>query len=59
LGDLIDTVPSLDKIERGMGTDKLKVMFASNHNLDKVNAFFDKQLKKFYHVLEYENLPVE
>jgi two-component system chemotaxis sensor kinase CheA len=59
LGDLIDTVPSLEKIERGLGTDKIKVMFASPHSLDRVNAFCDKQLKRFYQVVEYENLPVE
>ncbi|MDR1487037.1 MAG: chemotaxis protein CheW [Deltaproteobacteria bacterium] len=59
LGDLIDTVPRLDKIEKGMGTNKLKVMFASNHDLNTVNAFFEKQLKRYYHVLDYENLQVE
>jgi two-component system chemotaxis sensor kinase CheA len=59
LGDLIDTVPSLDKIERGAGTDKLKVMFSSSHNLDEVNRFCEKQLKKLYNVLEFENLPLE
>jgi chemotaxis protein histidine kinase CheA len=59
LGDLIDTVPSLDKIERGLGTDKIKVMFASSHSLDEVNAFCEKQLKKLYHVVEYENLPID
>ncbi|MDR2368789.1 MAG: chemotaxis protein CheW [Deltaproteobacteria bacterium] len=59
IGDLIDTVPSLDKIERGLGTDKIKVMFASTHSLDDVNAFCEKQLKKFYNVVEYENLPID
>ncbi|MDR1677283.1 MAG: chemotaxis protein CheW [Deltaproteobacteria bacterium] len=59
IGDLIDTVPSLDKIERGLGTDKIKVMFASSHSLDEVNTFCEKQLKKFYHVVEYENMLVE
>jgi chemotaxis protein histidine kinase CheA len=59
IGDLIDTVPSLDKIERGLGADKIKVMFASSHSLDEVNAFSERQLKRFYSVLEYENLPVE
>ncbi|MDR0621766.1 MAG: chemotaxis protein CheW [Deltaproteobacteria bacterium] len=59
IGDLIDTVPSLDKIERGLGTDKIKVMFASNHTLDEVNSFCEKQLKKFYHVVEYENLAID
>ncbi|MDR2443309.1 MAG: chemotaxis protein CheW [Deltaproteobacteria bacterium] len=59
LGDLIDTVPSLDKIERGLGTDKIKVMFSSERSLEEVNAFCENQLKKYYHVLVYENLPVE
>ncbi|MDR2460877.1 MAG: chemotaxis protein CheW [Deltaproteobacteria bacterium] len=59
LGDLIDTVPSLDKIEKGLATEKLKVMFASTHSLDEVNAFCEKQLKRFYNVTEYENLPIE
>ncbi|MDR3204081.1 MAG: chemotaxis protein CheW [Deltaproteobacteria bacterium] len=59
LGDLIDTVPSLDKIERGLGAEKIKVMFASSYNLDKVNSFFEKQLKHFYNVIEFENLPVD
>jgi two-component system chemotaxis sensor kinase CheA len=59
IGDLIDTVPSLDKIERGLGTDKLKVMFASTPSLEEVNRFCDRQLKKLYHVLEYDNLAME
>ncbi|MDR1394990.1 MAG: chemotaxis protein CheW [Deltaproteobacteria bacterium] len=59
LGDLIDTVPSLDKIERGLGTEKLKVMFASNHSLEEVNRFCERQLKKLYQVLEYDNLAME
>ncbi|MDR1656883.1 MAG: chemotaxis protein CheW [Deltaproteobacteria bacterium] len=59
IGDLIDTIPSLDKIERGLGTDKIKVMFSSRHTLAEVNTFCEKQLKRFYHVLEYENMPVE
>ncbi|MDR1297876.1 MAG: chemotaxis protein CheW [Deltaproteobacteria bacterium] len=59
IGDLIDTVPSLDKIERGLGTDKIKIMFATNHTLDEVNSFCERQLKKFYNVVEYDNLAVE
>jgi chemotaxis protein histidine kinase CheA len=59
LGDLIDTVPSLDKIEKGLASEKLKIMFSSTHSLDEVNAFCERQLKRFYNVLEYENLPVD
>ncbi|MDR2354428.1 MAG: chemotaxis protein CheW [Deltaproteobacteria bacterium] len=59
LGDLIDTVPSLDKIERGLASEKLKVMFSTTHSIDEVNRFCEKQLKKYYNILEYENLPIE
>jgi HPt (histidine-containing phosphotransfer) domain-containing protein len=59
IGDLIDTVPSLDKIEMGLGSDKIKVMFASTRSLQEVNSFCERQLKRFYNVVDYENLPVE
>ncbi|MDR2421779.1 MAG: Hpt domain-containing protein [Deltaproteobacteria bacterium] len=59
LGDLIDTVPSLEKIEKGLVLDKLKVMFASTHGLDEVNRFCELQLKKLYQVQEYDNLAME
>ncbi|MDR0356261.1 MAG: chemotaxis protein CheW [Deltaproteobacteria bacterium] len=59
VGDLIDTVPSLDKIERGLASDKLKVMFATSRSLEEVNAFCEKQLKRLYNVVEYENLLME
>jgi hypothetical protein len=59
IGDLIDTVPSLDKLEMGLGTDKIKVMFASSRGLQEVNSFCERQLKRFYNVVEYENLRVE
>ncbi|MDR1081125.1 MAG: chemotaxis protein CheW [Deltaproteobacteria bacterium] len=59
LGDLIDTVPSLDRIEKGLASEKLKLMFSSTHTLDEVNSFCERQLKRFYNVVEYENLPVE
>ncbi|MDR1038993.1 MAG: chemotaxis protein CheW [Deltaproteobacteria bacterium] len=59
LGDLIDTVPSLDRIEKGLASEKLKLMFASTHTPDEVNKFCERQLKRFYNVLEYENLPVD
>jgi hypothetical protein len=59
IGDLIDTVPSLEKIEKGQVTDKLKVMFASTHTLEELNRFSERQLKKLYQVQEYDNLAVE
>ncbi|MDR1165648.1 MAG: chemotaxis protein CheW [Deltaproteobacteria bacterium] len=59
VGDLIDTVPSLDKIEKGLASEKLKIMFSSTHSLEEVNSFCEKQLKKFYNVIEYENLAVD
>ncbi|MDR1545695.1 MAG: chemotaxis protein CheW [Deltaproteobacteria bacterium] len=59
IGDLIDTVPSLDKLERGLGTDKIKVMFSSSRTIEEVTRFCDRQLKRFYHVLDFEVLPVE
>jgi two-component system chemotaxis sensor kinase CheA len=59
LGDLIDTVPSLEKIEKGLASEKLKVMFASTRTLDEVNSFCEKQLKRLYNVTEYENLQME
>ncbi|MDR2405425.1 MAG: chemotaxis protein CheW [Deltaproteobacteria bacterium] len=59
VGDLIDTVPSLEKIEKGLATEKLKVMFSTTHSLEEVNRFCENQLKKLYNVVEYENLAVE
>jgi chemotaxis protein histidine kinase CheA len=59
IGDLIDTVPSLEKIEMGLGTDKIKVMFASNRGISEINSFCERHLKRFYNVVEYENLKVE
>ena len=32
LGDVIDTIPSLERIERGQVADTLKVMFATRHS---------------------------
>jgi chemotaxis protein histidine kinase CheA len=59
VGDLIDTVPPLEKIEKGLAAEKLKVMFSSQHTLDEVNRFCENQLKKLYNVVEYENLAVD
>jgi chemotaxis protein histidine kinase CheA len=59
IGDLIDTVPSLERIEKGLATDKLKLMFASTRSLDEVNAFCERQLGRLYNVAEFENLPAD
>jgi D-arabinose 1-dehydrogenase-like Zn-dependent alcohol dehydrogenase len=59
VGDLIDTVPSLEKIEKGLASEKLKVMFSTTHSLEEVNRFCENQLKKLYNVVEYETLAVE
>jgi chemotaxis protein histidine kinase CheA len=59
IGDLIDTVPSLERIEKGLATEKLKIMFASTHSPEEVNAFCERQLKRLYNIEEYENLPVD
>ena len=59
VADLMDTVPPLDKIERGLATDKLKIMFSSNHTLAEINRFFEKQLVKYYYVTEFENMRME
>ncbi len=57
--DLLDTVPPLDKVERGLATSKLKIMFSSTYSLEEVNRFFKEQLVKYYSVTEFENLKVE
>ncbi|MGL4208816.1 MAG: ATP-binding protein [Candidatus Adiutrix sp.] len=59
VADLMDTVPPLDKIERGLPIDKLKIMFASAHSLTEINRFFEKQLVKYYNVIEFENMLME
>ncbi len=59
VGDLMDTVPPLDKIERGLATNKLKIMFSSPRSLDEINRFFERQLVKYYNVVEFENMLIE
>ncbi|MDR3155008.1 MAG: chemotaxis protein CheW [Deltaproteobacteria bacterium] len=59
IGDLIDTVPSLDRIEKGLASEKLKLMFSSTRSLEEVNSFCERQLRRFYNVVEFENLPVD
>ncbi len=59
VADLMDTVPPLDKIERGLATDKLKIMFSSGRSLEEINRFFEKQLVKYFCVTEFENMRME
>jgi len=59
IADLMDTVPPLDKIERGLAVSKLKIMFSSSYSLAEVNRFFEKQLVKYYYVTEFENMSIE
>ena len=59
VADLMDTVPTLDKIERGLAVNRLKIMFSSNLSLDEMNRFFEKQLVRYYSVVEFENMVVD
>jgi chemotaxis protein histidine kinase CheA len=59
VADLLDTVPALDKIERGLAVNRLKIMFSSSLSLEEVNRFFEKQLVRYYKVTEFENMVVE
>ena len=59
IADLMDTVPPLDRVERGLAADKLKIMFSSTYSLADINRFFEKQLVKYYNVVEFENMLME
>jgi chemotaxis protein histidine kinase CheA len=59
LGEVIDTVPALDKIEKGLVTDSIKVLFATRHTPDEVNRFFTQQLTRHFEVTEFDNLLME
>ncbi|MDR0362562.1 MAG: Hpt domain-containing protein [Planctomycetota bacterium] len=59
IADIIDSVPSLERIEKGLARNKLKIMFASAHTLDEVNRFFTKQLSRYYSAEMFENLVME
>ena len=59
LGEVIDTVPALDKIEKGLVTDSIKVLFATQHTPEEVNRFFTRQLTRHFEVIEFENLLME
>ncbi len=59
VADIIDSVPSLERIEKGVVKDKLKIMFASELSIDDINRFFKNQLQKYYSVGVFENLVME
>jgi chemotaxis protein histidine kinase CheA len=59
VADLMDTVPTLDKIERGLAVNRLKIMFSSKLSLAEMNRFFEKQLVRYYNVVEFENMLVD
>jgi chemotaxis protein histidine kinase CheA len=59
VADLMDTVPPLDKIVRGLAVNRLKIMFSSNLSLAEMNRFFEKQLVRYYKVTEFENMTLE
>ncbi len=59
VGEILDTVPSLEKIEKGLVTDSIKVLFATIHSQEEVDRFIEGQLVKHYDVFEFENLLME
>lgn len=59
LGEIIDTVPTLEKIEKGINLDSFKVLLSSTLSQDELNRFIEKQLVKFYDVTEFETLIIE
>ncbi|MCD8138720.1 MAG: ATP-binding protein [Planctomycetaceae bacterium] len=56
IADIIDSVPSLERIEQGIVKDKMKIMFASKLPLEDINRFFKNQLQRYYSVDMFENL---
>lgn len=59
IGDVIDTMPALERIEKGQVTDNVKVLFAANYSQEEVRRFAENQLKKYYNVKEFELLLME
>ncbi|MDR3078301.1 MAG: Hpt domain-containing protein, partial [Planctomycetota bacterium] len=59
VADIIDSAPSLERIEKGIVRDKMKIMFASRLSLEEVNRFFKNQLQRYYSVGTFENLKME
>ncbi len=59
VADIIDSAPSLERIEQGIVKDRLKIMFASKLSMEDVNRFFKNQLQRYYSVDMFENLIME
>ncbi len=59
VADIIDSVPSLERIEQGIVKNKMKIMFASKLSMEEVNTFFKNQLQRYYSVDMFENLIME
>jgi chemotaxis protein histidine kinase CheA len=59
MSDVIDTVPPLSKLESGLVTDTIKVLFATTYSADDVNRFMERQLKRHYDVEAFDNLLME
>ena len=59
LGDVIDTIPSLERIEKGQVKDKIKVLFSTKFGQQEVDRFMERQLVKHFGVTEFENLLME
>ena len=59
VADIIDSVPTLERIEKGLVKDKLKIMFASKLSSEEINRFFKNQLQRHYSVDMFENLVME
>ena len=59
LGDVIDTVPPLTRLESGLVTDTIKVLFATTYSPEEVNRFMERQLIRHYDVEAFENLLME
>ncbi|MFH1134483.1 MAG: ATP-binding protein [Pseudomonadota bacterium] len=59
LGDVIDTLPSLEKIEKNLVSDSFKLLFATSFSQGEVDRFMERQLKRYYEVTDFENLLME
>ena len=59
IGDVIATIPQMDRMEKGYGPDALKVMFATTHDPEDVDRFMRRQLMRHYGVTGFDNLLVE
>lgn len=59
VADIIDSAPSLERIEQGIVKDQMKVLFASKLSLEEINQFFRNQLVRYYSVDIFENLVME